>query len=74
MIWGILFKYKDSVYTPCSRIEYKGGIPIIFKTKIACKKYIDKNYGYIKIRKDLRNYPHFWRLPKPTKIDVVEIY
>ena len=38
-----------------------------FKTRSEARKYADKHYGYIKDRKDLREYPHFWRIPKPMK-------
>lgn len=41
-----------------------------FSTRKACKAYIDEQYGYIRERKDLRVYPHGWRVPTPVKVTV----
>ena len=33
---------------------------------------IEENYGYIKTRPNLRQYPYGWRLPKPIKVTITK--
>jgi len=37
--------------------------PTIFKTKKAAREWVKLHYGYIAARRDLREYPHGWRMP-----------
>lgn len=46
------------------------GFPTIFRTRLECREFIQKEYSYIKHRPDLRREPHCWRMPKPVKIDI----
>ena len=41
-----------------------------FRTKKDCQTFINENYAYIRTRKDLREYPHGWRMPKPIKVSL----
>ena len=45
-------------------------LPVLFGTRKECREYIEKNYGYIKNRKDLREEPHGWRLPRAIKVNI----
>lgn len=47
-------------------------IPALFRTRRACREFIDRGYGYIRERPDLRAEPHGWRLPTPVRVVVVE--
>ena len=42
----------------------------LFRTRQECRDYIDKHYGYIRIREDLRAEPHGWRLPRAVRVEV----
>jgi hypothetical protein len=44
-----------------------------FRTRAECRAWIEKNYGYIKKRTDLKREPHGWRLPVAVKVKVVEV-
>lgn len=55
----------DGVY---HHILYDNGFPVLFHTRKEAREYIEKNYGYIKTRDDLREEPHGWRLPVAVKI------
>jgi hypothetical protein len=68
MLWGALFISIGGIDGDKEHIIYENCKPVIFTTKKECKTWIDKKYGYIKTRKDLKSFPHGWRLPKPTKI------
>ncbi len=41
---------------------------IEFNSRRECREYIKEHYGYIATRKDLRTYPHDWRMPIPIKV------
>lgn len=50
-----------------------GGKPLpLFKTRSACRDWINKHYGYIRDRKDLRQEPHGWRVPQAVRVEVRE--
>ena len=44
--------------------------PAIFRTRKEAREWIQKRYGYIKTRMDLRQEPHGWRLPRPVRVRV----
>lgn len=46
----------------------RAGIPALFRTRRECMEWIQKEYGYIAFRTDLRNAPHYWRVPRPVKV------
>lgn len=45
--------------------------PLLFQTRREARKYIESDYGFIKKRKDLREPPHNWRLPKAIRLNVI---
>lgn len=45
-------------------------LPKLFRTRAACCYWIEANYGYIKVRPDLRDEPHGWRMPVPIKVSL----
>lgn len=64
----------DGVTEQLIVFHHQFGLPVgPFKTRAACKDWIDEWFGYIKDRKDLRNEPHGWRLPVPVKVSIKEI-
>ena len=81
MAWGIRWESKNHVDgASCYLIGSYGVSPIpelagctgalMFQTKRECVEYIHKRFGYIRVRKDLRNEPHGWRMPKAVRINV----
>ena len=47
---------------------YENLMPPLFLTRAEAKAWIDKKYGYIRTRKDLRSAPHCWRVPVPVRV------
>ena len=45
----------------------------MFNKRYKCVAYINKRYGYIRGRADLRGEPHGWRLPKAVRVEVRRI-
>jgi hypothetical protein len=49
------------------------GLPALFTTREAARRFCAERYGYIKHREDLRREPYGWRLPAPVRVQVVEV-
>lgn len=47
--------------------------PTLFQTRAECREFIEKEYGYIRTRPDLRSEPHCWRVPQAVRVQVVEV-
>ena len=47
--------------------------PLLFRTRRECRAFIEREYGYIRKRKDLLNEPHCWRVPRAVKVEVREL-
>jgi len=42
----------------------------LFRTRRACRAYIEERYGYARDREDLRAEPHGWRIPRAVRVTV----
>ena len=52
-------------------IQWHACLPNLFLTRKAARAWIEKEYGYIKTRPDLRSAPHHWRMPTAVLVEVV---
>ena len=50
--------------------ELAKAVCYMFATRKAARDHINKEWGYIKTRQDLREYPHGWLMPRPVRITV----
>ena len=66
--WGLLWHSKTRLGGVCEHMIYEDGQPCFFKTRNKARGYAQQKYGYIRSRRDLRQEPHGWRLPRPVKI------
>lgn len=48
-------------------------MPALFRSRQACRDFIEQEFGYIRNRPDLRAEPHCWRMPRAVKVDIKEI-
>jgi hypothetical protein len=48
-------------------------LPALFRTRSKAREWINVNYGYIRIRPDLRQEPHGWRIPVAIRVKIEEI-
>lgn len=59
--------YADNTKVP----EFLAGYTImVFYTRAKARKWIQKNYGYIKTRPDLLCEPHGWKMPVAVQVTV----
>ena len=68
MKWGVLWKQENILDGEQEHLIYRNGVPIILQTRKEARAWINKNYGYIKERKDLQEEPHGWKMPIPVKL------
>lgn len=68
-LWGALWRSNNRAGKREELIcEY--GIPVMFKTREECLQYIEKDYGYLKSRPDLKSEPHGWKMPIPIRVSI----
>ena len=68
--WGALWHTVNKLDGEKKHIIFDNCLPVMFVTKREIKEYIKKRYGYIAERKDLRQEPFRWRMPKPIKLKI----
>ena len=79
--WGVVSRSKNRLngkkeylvgaYARSTIPELRGCTgSMMFLTRSDCREYIEKTFGYIRQRTDLRDEPFGWRMPKPVKIVV----
>ena len=79
--WGILWRSKNRLDGKRENLEgaaWRTAPPelrgctgsMMFCTRHACREFIEKHWGYIRDREDLRAEPFGWKMPKAVKISV----
>ena len=66
--WGILVDVGSQPH-----LHREGCVPALFLTRKAAREDIEKIYGYIRRRPDLRRPPHNWRMPRAIRVTVAAI-
>ena len=69
-LWAGQWYSRNLLDGVTKHLLYLDCLPVLFRTRKACREFIKENYGYIKDRKDLRTEPHGWRLPRAVKVSV----
>lgn len=68
--WGAEWHEKNQLDGETRHVMYERGMPLVFGTREEARQWIKRKYGYIRYRKDLREEPHGWRMPKAVRIKV----
>jgi hypothetical protein len=45
-------------------------LPALFRTRREARAWIEREYGYIRRRPDLRAEPHGWRMPVAVRVEI----
>lgn len=73
--WAILHKSENRLDGKREYLAGDGsGLPRMFMTRESCRAYIQKHFGHIRTRPDLRAEPHGWRMPQAVKVAVAVEY
>ena len=71
-LWAAEWNSRNKLDGVSRHIIYDKCLPKLFRTRESCRIWIDRNYGYIRDRKDLRAEPHGWRIPNAVKVRVIK--
>ena len=71
--WGVLWDSKSHVIGIREYLICRNRIPVLFVTRRETREWIDKKYGYIRTRPDLRREPHGWRMPRPVRVKIARM-
>jgi len=69
--WALLWSDRSfSRKIVGKHFEFENCLPKFFNRRKEARDYVKEKYGYMKERKDLRTYPHFWRMPNIVKVHI----
>ena len=68
--WAALWHSENALDGVREHLLHENCLPVLFRTRAEARQYIEKRYGYIKTRSDLREEPHCWRMPKPVRVSI----
>lgn len=69
--WGVEWHSKNKLDGDRREIMWENCIPLMFPTRQLARDYINRKYGYMRHRPDLRSEPHGWRMPRAVQVKVV---
>lgn len=69
--WGILFQSDNRLEGRTRHLQWNGEAPFLFMTRREARAFIEKRWGYIRTRPDLKAEPHGWKMPKAVKVAVI---
>ena len=69
--WAVQWRSKNRLNGEAKHFMWNGTTPHLFATRREARAWIEREYGYIRSRPDLRSEPHGWRMPKSVKVEVV---
>lgn len=67
LVWHSLVLDVDYKALP---VDMKSAVTL-FRTRAECRAYIERRFGYVRHRPDLRGRPHGWRMPEAVLVRVV---
>ena len=68
--WGALWHSNNRLDGMREHLCFENCLPVLFVTRKQCRAWITKTHGYIKTRRDLRDEPHGWRMPRPVRVTI----
>ena len=72
-LWAAEWYSKNKLDGERRHIIYANGVPALFRSRRACRNFINDQYGEIRDRSDLREEPHGWGIPKAIKVIVERV-
>ena len=71
--WAVLWRSECRLDGKVERLVGAPWFPLktaLFASRAKAREYVQQNLGYIKNRKDLRQEPHGWKIPKIVQVEV----
>ena len=71
IVWGALWRSNNYLDGQCFHIiNEMGALPALFRTRREAREFIEKVYGYIRTRPDLKAEPHGWKMPITVRLQI----
>jgi len=70
-LWGAKWKSVNLLDGCREHLIWHNMLPALFRSRAECRAFIEREYGYIRNRPDLRSEPHGWRMPRPVKVSII---
>ena len=67
-VWGAMWQQSNRRDGRQKHLICKDGVPPLFRTRAEAREWIEKSYGCIRTRADLRAEPHGWRMPRAVRV------
>lgn len=68
--WGLMWRSFNQIECLTLALMFDDGLPLLFKTRAEARAFANKEYGYIRERKDLQTEPHGWKVPLPIRVRI----
>ena len=71
--WAVLWRSECRLDGKVERLVGSPWFPLktaLFASRAKAREYAQRKFGYIKNRKDLRQEPHGWKIPKVIQVEV----
>ena len=72
--WALKWRSKNKLDGITEHIIFDKCQLKFFSTRKDARDFANERYGYIKTRKDLREEPFGWRVPRAVKVRITLIY
>jgi len=66
--WGGMWRSENRLDGKTRGLLFDDCLPVLRCTRREMREYIEKRYGYIRKRPDLRSEPHGWKMPIPVRV------
>jgi hypothetical protein len=68
--WAALWRSENKLDGVSSHLIYHNGKLAVFNSRRLAREHIEREYGYIRTRPDLKAEPHGWKMPIVVKVIV----
>jgi len=69
--WGVEWHSQNALDGVSRHLMFmEPNRPALFGTRREAREWISEKYGYIRLRRDLREEPHGWRLPRAVRVQL----
>jgi hypothetical protein len=68
--WAGMWYSKNKLDGVTRHLLYHNGVIALFSTRTKAREFIERRYGYIRTRDDLKAEPHGWHVPTAVRVSI----
>lgn len=69
-LWAVKWRSQNTLDGSIEYFIYRSLVPVVFPTRKLAREFINREFGYIRGRPDLRGEPYGWKMPIPVKVTI----